>query len=94
MYYVYVLQSLKNKSLYTGFTSSVKKRLICHNNGLNVSTVKFRPWKLIYFESYIIKEDALNRERFLKTGRGKAYLDHQLKGYFLKYPRKKIVKST
>ncbi len=79
MYYVYVLHSLKNKSLYTGFTRNIQKRLIWHNEGLNSSSAKFKPWKLIYFEGYIIKEDALNREKFLKSGSGKKYLNQRRK---------------
>lgn len=90
MYYVYVLQSLKDKSLYTGFSRSVKKRLIWHNNGLNESTRRLGPWKLIYYEAYVVKEDALSREKFLKSGSGKNYLDKQLKEYFEICPRKKL----
>lgn len=71
MYYVYVLHSIKHNILYTGFTRSVKKRLGYHNEGLNEFTNKFRPWRLIYYEAYVIKEDALKRERFLKSGSGK-----------------------
>ncbi|RJQ33478.1 GIY-YIG nuclease family protein [Candidatus Parcubacteria bacterium] len=90
MYYVYVLQSLKDKSLYTGFSRSVKKHLIWHNKGLNEFTRKFGPWELIYYEAYVIKEDALSREKFLKSGSGKNYLDKQLKEYFKNNPRKKL----
>jgi putative endonuclease len=87
---VYVLQSLRDHSLYTGFTRNVKKRIILHNEGLNQSTAKLKPWTLIYYEAYIIKEDALCRERFLKSGSGKKYLDKQLKEYFKNNPRKKL----
>ena len=90
MYYVYVLQSLKNSSLYTGFTEKLKKRILEHNQGLNISTQKCKPWKIVYYEAYLFKEDALNREKFLKSGSGKQYLDKQLKNYFIKHPRKKL----
>lgn len=90
MYYVYVLQSLKDKSLYTGFTKSVKKRLIDHNAGSDLYTRKLKPWKLIYYEAYLIKDDAINREKFLKSGSGKRYLDKQLREYFKKCSRRKL----
>lgn len=90
MYYIYVLQSEKNNSLYTGFTRSVKRRLFEHNNSLSVYTSKFKPWKLIYYEAYLVKEDALNREKFLKSGSGKRYVDKQLKKYFENNQRKKL----
>ncbi|PIY59547.1 hypothetical protein COY96_01200 [Candidatus Wolfebacteria bacterium CG_4_10_14_0_8_um_filter_37_11] len=64
--YVYLLQSLKNKSLYIGCTSDLKKRLAEHNNKKSYHTSKYTPWKLIYCEIYINKDDAYNREKLLK----------------------------
>ena len=90
MYYVYILQSFVDQSLYVGFTRDVVKRVSAHNEGLNYSTVRLKPWVLIYCEAYVIKEDDLGREKFLKSGAGKKYLDKQLKNYFQKHPRKKL----
>ena len=64
--YVYVLQSVKNKNLYVGCTSDLKKRIIEHNTGKSSYTKKYVPWKLIYFEGYCSKIDAYNREKSLK----------------------------
>ena len=36
-HYVYVLQSIKNDSLYIGYTADLKKRFQEHNRGLNFS---------------------------------------------------------
>ncbi|MBI4137994.1 MAG: GIY-YIG nuclease family protein [Candidatus Wildermuthbacteria bacterium] len=47
MYYVYILQSLKNNSLYIGYTADLKKRFKEHNNGESLATRPFRPYKLI-----------------------------------------------
>ncbi|MBU4348543.1 GIY-YIG nuclease family protein [Patescibacteria group bacterium] len=66
MYCVYLLQSLKNKSLYIGCTSDLKKRLLIHNQGKSIYTKKHMPWKLIYCEAYISKQDAFSREKALK----------------------------
>ena len=66
MFYVYLLQSIKNKSIYIGYSSNLKQRLNQHNNGENTSTKKDKPWKLIYYEAYQSKEDAISRERRLK----------------------------
>ncbi|MBU4348122.1 GIY-YIG nuclease family protein [Patescibacteria group bacterium] len=66
MYCVYLLQSLKNKSLYVGCTSDLKKRLLIHNQGKSYHTKKYMPWKLIYCEAYISKKDAYSREQSLK----------------------------
>lgn len=66
MHYVYILQSLKNKNLYIGCTSDLRKRIIQHNQGQSHYTSKYIPWKLVYFEGYDAKEDAYHREQSLK----------------------------
>lgn len=78
-YYVYILLSLKDKKLYTGFSTNLKKRLIYHNKGLNKSTIKRRPLKLIFYEVYINKGDALRREKYFKTNEGKKTLKIMLR---------------
>ena len=52
-----------------------------------VATTGRRPLKLIYYEAYLAEEDAKGRERFLKSGSGRKYLDKQLKHYFAACPR-------
>ena len=71
MYYVYVLKSLKDSKIYTGYTSDLKKRIKEHKEGKVTSTSFKKPLKLIYYEAYSIKKDAQKRERYLKGG-GKA----------------------
>ena len=83
MYYVYILQSSKdNKWLYKGVTSDIKKRVKEHNSKKNFSTAPHVPLKLIYYEAYLLKEDAEVREKYLKTSMGKRVIKKQLK-YFL-----------
>lgn len=67
-YYTYILQSLKNKGLYIGFTSDLKTRIKKHNSGQNKSTKPFVPYKLIYYEAFLTKTDAKRREVYLKSG--------------------------
>ncbi len=38
MFYVYVMGSIKNKTLYIGFSENPKERLFLHNKGKNLST--------------------------------------------------------
>jgi len=66
MFYVYLLRSKKNGSLYIGFAPDLKARLIKHDQGLVQSTKNIRPMNLVYFEGYKSKEDALLREKRLK----------------------------
>jgi putative endonuclease len=80
MYYVYLLKSKKNGSLYIGHTRNIEKRLKDHNSGVVGYTSKYKPWKLIYYESFLSLEDAKKREKSLKYF-GKAYsqLKHRIK---------------
>jgi putative endonuclease len=82
MYFVYVLQSLKDGNLYTGSASDLKKRIQRHYSGGVFSTKDRRPLKLIYYESCLNKTDALHREIYLKTAWGKRYIKSRLKNYF------------
>ena len=81
MYYTYILHSLEKNDFYTGFTEDLKKRVEQHNSGKNKSTKYRRPLKLIYYEAYAQKEDAIAREKYLKTSDGKRDLKRQLKFY-------------
>jgi len=81
-YYVYVLKSAKNDSLYTGFSCDVKKRFLEHNRGAVSSTKRYVPWQLIFFEGYRSEKDAKRRERYLKTSQGMRLLKRMLKEYF------------
>jgi putative endonuclease len=81
MYYIYVLYSLKDRKLYTGYTDDIKRRINEHNQGLVSSTKHRRPLELIYYEYGGTKEDAIKRESCLKSGRGKKYLKTRLMYY-------------
>jgi putative endonuclease len=81
MFYTYILQNSKNKHFYTGYTANLKRRLVEHNQGLNLSTKAYRPWKLIYYEACCNEEDAKRRERYLKTTQGGRMLRQRLKEY-------------
>ncbi len=76
MFFTYVLKSLKNTKRYIGHTSkAVFERLHDHNTGSNKWTRDNGPFKMIYFESYENKTNAIKRERFLKSGQGRKWLD-------------------
>ena len=81
-YYVYVLESIKNSSLYVGFTQDLRKRLLEHNRGLVFSTKPYKPWRIIHYEAYLDKRDAARREKYLKTNQSARLLRRMLKEYF------------
>lgn len=77
-YYTYVLSSKVDGKLYTGWTENLKRRLEMHSKGFVGATKNRRPLDLIYFEGCLIKEKAIEREKQLKTGFGRAYLKRRI----------------
>ena len=82
MFYTYVLESKKDGKKYIGYTKNLKSRFEQHQKGKVESTKNRRPFKLIYYEACLSEEDALKREKYLKTYRGKQFLAKRLKSYF------------
>ena len=78
MYYVYLLK-LNDSTIYTGRSDDLKRRIAEHNKG-KVRSTKFKlPMKLIYYEAYVEKKDAIDREIFLRTGDGRKGIRKQLR---------------
>ena len=66
-YHVYILYSLKDRRLYVGCTSNLKKRIERHKDGNVTATKLRRPLELVHAEIFQEKSVAFNRERFLKS---------------------------
>jgi len=81
MYYVYILKSSKDNSLYIGYTNNLKKRFLEHNQGLSLATKHKRPYILIFYEAFLNRLDAKNRENYLKSGWGFRSINKLLKRY-------------
>ena len=81
MYYVYVIQSKRDKQFYTGFTRDLENRIREHNEGRVSSTKERGPFELIYYEACLNEQDALAREKYLKSGMGKRYLRNRLRRF-------------
>jgi putative endonuclease len=75
MYYVYIIKS-KEGYRYTGMTENVEKRLLEHNSkSLSFWTKRGSDWKIIYVEEYPTKVEALKREKWMKTGVGRDFIN-------------------
>lgn len=80
--YVYLLECKDDKSWYIGQTGDLIKRVKDHQNGYGCRTTAMKNnWKLIYYEAYLEKRDAIGRERFLKSGAGRRHLKKQLNNF-------------
>ncbi|MBU1132095.1 GIY-YIG nuclease family protein [Patescibacteria group bacterium] len=88
-YYVYILLSEKDNGFYVGFTGDLRQRIGSHFRGEVFATKPRLPLKLIFYEAYLNKYDALRREKYLKTSKGRTTLRSMLKEY-LELPKNKI----
>ena len=68
-YFVYLIVT-KNKDKkrfsYVGYTGNIKKRLNLHNSGKGAKFTRGKKWKLVYYETYDSKSEAMKNEHRLK----------------------------
>lgn len=90
MNYTYLVRC-RDGSLYCGWTNHLEERMKAHNNGKGAKYTKCRrPVKLVYFETFNTKEEAMSREHAIKRLTRKQKLDlianfnkKREQGYFL-----------
>ena len=70
-YFVYLLVNNVNKKLttYVGYTNNLKKRINLHNAGMGAKFTRGRVWKLMYYEKYQTKKEAIAREYYIKKNK-------------------------
>ena len=70
-YFVYLIGSYRNNKLttYVGYTNNLEKRIKLHNEGKGAKFTKGRKWKIMYYEKYKTKREAMLREIYLKKDR-------------------------
>ena len=67
MYYVYMLTNKNNNVLYTGITNNLHRRLYEHKNKfIDGFTKKYNVCKLVYYETTIDVNSAIEREKQIK----------------------------
>lgn len=74
MNYVYLLLSKKDNKTYLGSTDNINRRIDEHNKGKTLSTKNRRPLILIYTEEFETLIEARNREKYLKSRKGRKEL--------------------
>ena len=78
MHYTYVLRSCKDGKCYIGSTSDLRRRFAEHQRGEVASTAPRRPFDLIFYEAFLHQKEALGREKYFKTTKGKTALKRML----------------
>jgi putative endonuclease len=77
-YHVYVIYSEKFDKIYIGMSTDLEKRVFAHNHLPKGWTKNFRPWVLVYSEKFEDKSNALNREKELKSHKGRDFIRQQI----------------
>lgn len=75
MFYVYVLRSETTGRFYTGSTQDLDSRLVEHNSNCATATKNRGPWRLVHSEAFATRKEAVARERYFKTGKGRIELE-------------------
>ena len=78
MYFVYILYSIKFDRYYVGLSANLDERLKTHNSKKVKSTKAFVPWKIVHFEEYESRNDAREREKYLKSSAGRRWRKNNL----------------
>ena len=70
-YFVYLIGSSKYRKFttYVGYTNNLKKRILLHNLGKGAKFTRGRKWKLLYYEKFSSKKEAILRECYIKKNR-------------------------
>lgn len=78
MYYVYILRSRQDDSLYTGMTQFLQRRIKEHNWREAKYTSSKKPFDLVWYCAFINKKKTLAFEKYLKSGSGFAFARKRL----------------
>ena len=74
MFYTYILYSPKFDRIYVGQTNNIRNRIDRHNSGKVKSTKAYTSWKLIHYEKFETRSEAMKREKELKSHKGRDYI--------------------
>jgi putative endonuclease len=85
-YFLYILYSPFFKRTYTGQTDNLDNRLNCHNSGKVKSTKPYRPWMIIYTESFNSRARAMKKEKWFKSKSGREKISLILAEYLKTHP--------
>jgi len=81
-FYVYILCSETTNQIYIGQTNNLKKRLYEHNNPDYHGTLHTKrrkgPWKVAHHETYSTRQEAMAKEKWLKSGVGRRWIKNLL----------------
>lgn len=80
MFWVYILESLKNGKYYIGQTNNLTKRIADHNRGKDFSSKIGMPWRLIFSQTAKTRKEAMKIEKYLKLLKSRARIINYIAG--------------
>ncbi|MES0364136.1 MAG: GIY-YIG nuclease family protein [Desulfobacteria bacterium] len=75
VYFVYILQSLKDGSYYVGSTQDLDSRLERHNQGRSKYTKAKKPWELVFREEHPDRSSTIKRESEIKRRKSSQFIE-------------------
>ena len=81
IFYVYILQSLKDFSFYVGECDDLDRRMSKHFDGWSKYSASKRPLRLKYFETFLTRTEAIKREKEIKSKKSRKYLAALIAGW-------------
>ncbi len=86
MYYIYVLFNRLRNKIYIGQTNNIEIRLKRHNQELptklkSYTNINSGKWELIYKEDFKTRQEAVKREKELKSYQGRKYIKNNILKY-------------
>mgnify|MGYP001560670665 CR=1 FL=1 len=90
MFYVYILFNKETNRYYVGYTPDLRKRIKKHYSGQVLSTKSNLNYKLVCYCAFQTRGEALDFEKYLKSGSGVAFMNK----HFLKSVKKPVTRNS
>jgi putative endonuclease len=74
MYFTNIIKSLQDGSLYKGHIKYLTSGIKQHNSGKSEFTFRKKPWKLLYYEEFVTRDEAIRREKYFKSAAGRRFI--------------------
>ena len=75
MFFVYILEAVESKKFYIGQTENLEERIKRHNQGKNLSTKYYIPWRVKWWKTFETRSEAVIIEGKLKGIKKRAGLE-------------------
>ena len=80
MFTLYILYSSRLDKYYLGYTNDMSRRISEHNRIKGKFTDAGIPWEVVYTETFSTREEAAERESFIKGRKSRKYIKELISG--------------